>query len=599
MAARRPAWWAVALVAIAAITLARGASVSSSPTGAPSEGDGGGHDAAHPSQAEPGNEHDKMLERAQEDADEDRRETEREEHNALDVAVVILLLVVAYVIGQWLHANHVHWLPESGATILVGLLFGLLVHIIDPRAEETESKLYFDPEFFNLFLLPPIIFESGYSITQFLFFRNIGTISTLAVTGTLISTGFTWVMIYSFGQWGWMDPLTGVEAGAFAALISAVDPVATLATFGNLRVDPKLNNLVFGESVLNDAVSLIVFRSILHYGVFESFSAGIHGPAVIASFLVTATGSIIYGVGIGFAGALLLKAAGLGRHGHLPSVEIALFWSVSYFSFIGAEVPHLSGIVSSLFCGIAMQRYAAPNLSPRARVTVDKLLKVLATYADTIVFLLVGLAVVVYAGAIDMRMLLLTLVLILVSRALNVFPLSVVCNQFRVEKVKPNEQVVMWWSGLRGAIAVALAVQVPGPMKGRIVAVTMCVVLFTIFVFGGTTKLLLDYMGVQTNAEPYDVKKAEAELSANEQAAHRHVRMMDDFVHDLLVDIEVPEPPEDEDEFWTQLHDDEFRRNKGEERHTRAPPEDDEPFVSRQKERHVKQGTPIATVSGF
>jgi len=442
--------------------------------------------AAHRSAAEVDAE---LAERAIEDALLDEMEMHREEHLALDVVLLVMLLALSLVVGALLHHHHIYWMPESGATILIGFFFGLMVRMVDPDTQKMERKLYFDPEFFNLFLLPPIIFESGYALDQFLFFRNLGTISTFAVVGTLISTSFTWVAIYNLGRWNFFAPLNGVESGAFACLISAVDPVATLATFSSLKVDPHLSNLIFGESVLNDAVSLILFRSVLHYGVFTEFSPGIHLPAVAASFVVTALGSILFGIGVALLGALLLKMLGLGREGRVPSVEMSLFWTFSYISFVGAEVPHLSGIVSSLFCGLAMRRFAAPNLSPPARKHVDRLLKVMATVADTTVFLLVGLAVVVYIDELDPALVVCTIIIILIGRALNIFPLAILVNgQRETEKITSAEQTVMWWSGLRGAIAVALACEVPGAMGPRIVSTTIFVVMITIFAFGGTTK---------------------------------------------------------------------------------------------------------------
>lgn len=368
-----------------------------------------GHsDNPHPPQAE-------IDERQRIEAQEDEIETHREEHLALEVSLLIILVCMSLLVGQALHAAHVYWLPESGATILIGFLFGVLLHILDAGKGKGERTMYFDPEFFNLFLLPPIIFESGFTLNQFLFFRNLGSVSTFAVIGTLITTCFTWAALYHAGLWGYIAPMTMAESGAFASLISAVDPVATLGTFGALGVDPSLNNLVFGESVLNDAVALILFRSITHYGIFAEFSPAVHLPTIVLSFVVTSLGSIIYGVGVGLAGALILKAAGMGRHGQAPGVEMAIFWAVSYFSFVGAEVPHLSGIVASLFCGITMKRYAAPNLSSPARRLTDKLFKSLSVVADTIVFILVGLAMVLYVDEIDVAFTAWTVVFVLVG----------------------------------------------------------------------------------------------------------------------------------------------------------------------------------------
>ncbi|KAG8463183.1 hypothetical protein KFE25_011180 [Diacronema lutheri] len=544
-----------------------------------------------------------------EEAHADEAATHESEHLALEVSVLILLLGASLAVGAVIHSYHITWLPESGATILIGLAFGLIVNAIEPSEKSIERKLYFDPHFFNLFLLPPIIFESGYALDQFLFFRNLGAISTFAVLGTLISTGFTWAVVYNLGLVGAFAPMTGRASGCFACLISAVDPVATLATFSALKVDPHLANLIFGESVLNDAVSLILFRSVSHYGPLDEFSPHKDPFLIMLSFCISAIASPLYGVGVGMLGAALLKTLGLGRHGHMPSVEMAIFWGISYFSFVGAEVPHLSGIVASLFCGIAMRRYAAPNLSPTARDHVDRLLKVLATVADTLVFLLVGLAVVAYIDEFDFALTFCTVVVILVGRALNVFPLALLVNAQRAtEKITHSEQVVMWWSGLRGAIALALAVQVPGEQQPRIVAVTIVIVVLTIFVGGGSTSALLARMQIQVNAPAYD--PASATLTHGERETHRHVSAMDGYIRDLLTDVEVPEPnrkePEDGEIFepYAQLGAaGEAAEQSGGKRAKKGRAEDDAkgdvPFVRRIKERAIRAGLPIASISGF
>jgi NhaP-type Na+/H+ or K+/H+ antiporter len=140
---------------------------------------------------------------------------------------------------------------------------------------------------------------------------------------------------------------------------------------GTLRADPVLNSIVFGESVLNDAVSLIVFRSILHYSVLSNFvdNLHVHLSTIALSFCITAAGSILYGVCVGVTATIFFRVSGLGRSGQAPAVECALFWVLSYFSFVGAEVPHLSGIVASLFGGIVMRACAdaGVNIKPQTR----------------------------------------------------------------------------------------------------------------------------------------------------------------------------------------------------------------------------------------
>ena len=217
-------------------------------------------------------------------------EDSREARSALQVLILITMMAIAFCASRMLHRHRIFCLPESAATILIGFVVGLIVHLVSPAESEAERNFYFDPEvcrpclvthsraifnnlvnrkplkcprgspaqFFALFLLPPIIFESGFALNQRLFFANFGSILTFAVVGTVISTALMWLLVYKLGQLGYILELSMVEAGAFASLISAVDPVATLATFSSLKADPKLHNLVFGESVLNDAVAIVL-----------------------------------------------------------------------------------------------------------------------------------------------------------------------------------------------------------------------------------------------------------------------------------------------------------------------------------------------------
>ena len=256
----------------------------------------------------------------------------------LEMAVLISLCAVALAAGQCLHRLHIHWLPESGLTILIGFAFAMLESTTaQGRAEEhAQKERYFDPVFFNLILLPPIIFESGYHLNLTLFFANLRSITLFAVVGTLLATAFTWAAIYYAGEYGWTPTVLPIrEAGAFAALISAVDPVATLATFGALKVDHELHCLVFGESVLNDAVSLILFSAI-------SSSPPAFTPAILPSigldFVRVCVLSLLCGIGTALIAALAFRGLKMGRHGETPLTEVVLFWAFSYLSFVLPEV---------------------------------------------------------------------------------------------------------------------------------------------------------------------------------------------------------------------------------------------------------------------
>ena len=219
-----------------------------------------------------------------------------------------------------------------------------------------------------------------------------------------------------------------------------------------------------------------------------------------ANLAEAATGQVISWVGWATAAlsALVFKWLRMAHHeeGDTHLREAALFWCFSYLSFVVAEVAQLSGIVSTLFAGIFMARYVTPNLTRRGLRLCAQLYRVLALLADTMVFLLVGMAIVVYYNECEVShtsFFLVAFVGCIGARAANIFPLARLLNHLRPRskhKISKNFQVVMWFSGLRGAIAVALSVQMPGPRKGPIIVVTMLIVFASIFVFGGASKRL-------------------------------------------------------------------------------------------------------------
>ncbi|NXY50258.1 SL9A5 protein, partial [Ceuthmochares aereus] len=143
--------------------------------------------------------------------------------------------------------------PESCLLILLGLGLGGIVLAVAKKAE-----YQLEPNMFFLFLLPPIVLDSGYFMPSRLFFNNIGAILTYAVVGTLWNSFATGAALWGLHQAG----LMGVEAGLmdfllFGSLISAVDPVAVLAVFEEVHVNETLFIIVFGESLLNDAVTVV------------------------------------------------------------------------------------------------------------------------------------------------------------------------------------------------------------------------------------------------------------------------------------------------------------------------------------------------------
>ena len=186
--------------------------------------------------------------------------------------------------------------------------------------------------FFNL-LLPPIILNSGYELHQANFFRNIGTILTFAFAGTFLSAVVIGLLLYLYTSLP-IEPISMsfVDAISVGATLSATDPVTILAIFNSYKVDPKLYTIIFGESILNDAIAIVIFETAQKYKSEEAakygFLAFMKG---VGEFLVVFSVSLAIGVLIGIATAIILKFTYIRRYPHIESCLIVLIAYSSYF----------------------------------------------------------------------------------------------------------------------------------------------------------------------------------------------------------------------------------------------------------------------------
>ena len=356
----------------------------------------------------------------------------------------------------------------------------------DPKALSVGLLRFSSLTFF--LLLPPIIFNSGYHINRTLFFPLLPAISAYAIIGTSVSAlfvGFSLWLIPSI-------PYSLAELLAFGALISATDPVSTLATFQSKKVDPVLFYLVFGESVVNDAVGLVLFETLKKFiGYSHSTTTGF---IALIDFCVIFFGSTLLGILTGMISSFLFKKVDLRPY---PHIEISLYVLIIYVPFIVAEVLSLSGIVTILFTGIVCKCYAHRSLTPDSKVLADGVFRILAHLAETAIFLELGLAVFGMSSdnTFHPGFIALACLACLIGRALNVYPLSFLLNRTCYtgdsSKIPMKTQHMLMYSGLRGAVAFACATTFPGENKDVFIVTTMCIVLVTVFVFGGGTESAL------------------------------------------------------------------------------------------------------------
>ncbi|KAJ7398441.1 Sodium/hydrogen exchanger 2 [Pitangus sulphuratus] len=275
--------------------------------------------------------------------------------------------------------------PESCLLILVGLLLGGIIF-----GAEEKSPPVMNSDVFFLYLLPPIVLDAGYFMPTRLFFENFGTIFWYAVVGTLwnaIGIGISLYGICQISAFGLTD-ITLLQNLLFGSLISAVDPVAVLAVFENIHVNEQLYILVFGESLLNDAITVVL------YNLFKSFCQMrtikvIDIFAGIANFFIVGIGGVLIGILLGFVAAFTT------RFTHKIRVIEPLFvFLYSYLSYITAEMFHLSGIMAITACAMTMNKYVEENVSQKSYTTIKYFMKMLSSVSETLIFIFMGVSTV-------------------------------------------------------------------------------------------------------------------------------------------------------------------------------------------------------------
>jgi len=367
-------------------------------------------------------------------------------------------------------------LPDTVALVIAGLVVGSIATLVGA------APIHVPHELVLVVLLPGLVFEAAYRLDLAVLRRWITGLTLLAVPGVLLSAAVVAFALHTFAG------LRLDLAFVVGAIVSATDPAAVVATFKRIRVPPPLATMVDGESLLNDGTGLVLFAIAL-----GALTAPIGPGAAGAAFL----GAVVLSVVVGAAAGIL--AAVVVRYIDDPLIELTISVVLAYGSYLLADRLGLSGVLATVTAAVILGNYGGRVLTPSGADSIDTVWAFLAYLLTAIVFLLVGLAIPPERLLGSIWPIACAVVGTLIGRAIVVYVLLGGSSRGAplpglAARIPAGWLHVLFWSGLRGAVAVAMALALPEdvPQRALLQEITFGVVLFTLLVQGTTVGRLVD-----------------------------------------------------------------------------------------------------------
>jgi CPA1 family monovalent cation:H+ antiporter len=377
------------------------------------------------------------------------------------VTALVVLLAIAVVTAFLTRRVPV---PYVVTLALVGVLGGALVH---------GGPVHLSHELILLILLPGLLFEGAFNLRWSHLRDNLAAVIALATLGVFLTTGLAGLLVhYALG--------VGLAAAiVFGAVVAPTDPVAVIAVLRRLGVPSRLTNLIEAESLFNDGTGVVVF------GIALTLLAGdgaFSAPAAALQFLRLSLG----GVGLGLLTGLGLSL--VSRRIDDPQVEISLTVLAAYGGYVLAEDLGLSGILAVVGAGLVMGNYGRPRvMSERTQAAATAFWDAIAFLLNSVIFLLIGIDLPLTSVLGRAGLVLAAFAIVTLARAVAVFGLLLLLRPFG-RAVNHRWQVLISWSGLRGAVAIALLLSLDNgsPELAEIKPIAYGVVLLSIVVQGAT-----------------------------------------------------------------------------------------------------------------
>jgi Na+:H+ antiporter len=376
------------------------------------------------------------------------------------VAAFVVLLMVAALVAV---LTKVIPVPYVTVLAVIGGLSGFFLHL--HAVPLTRSLILF-------VVLPGLLFEAAFNLRWPVLRKDLATVVMLATAGVLLTAALVALLGHA------LLGLPLAVAFVFGTMTAPTDPVAVVAVFRKLRVPDRLTTIVEGESLLNDGTGVVLFTIAL-----QNLIGTPVGPASAAlQFVVVSLGGVAVGAAVGF---LLSR---LTTHVDDPQVEITYTAIGAYGTYLLAESIHLSGILAVVVAAVVMGNYGRRGMSERTQLAADTFWDYIAFFLNSLIFLLIGLEVpwtrvLGWTGTV-----LAASLILLAARALTVYG-TFLSFRWSRQTISGGWQHLIVWSGMRGAVALALALSLssqPGSGLVELRSIVYGVVLVSI-VFQGVT----------------------------------------------------------------------------------------------------------------
>lgn len=414
----------------------------------------------------------------------------------------LLLTIGGLIIGAILKSLLKHSrLPYTVGLFAIGIILGVMnrtgvFQSLPELHDAVSSVANINPDLILYLFLPILIFDAAYELNLHIFKKTLANATLLAAPGLIICMLLTGALmmgvatfIPGFESWTWAFALM------FGALISATDPVAVVALLHELKTSKRFSTLVDAESLLNDGTGIVCFM--LFFGAYAA------GETTHASPVITFIREVGLSTLLGFLLARIVIWF-ITRINSEEMVQNSVIILAAYLTFILSQYYlGVSGVIALVAFGLTVTYVGKPRLKPQVNTFMEHFWELLTYIANTLIFILVG---VVIAEKVDFSWGTLG-VLILIYIALNLIRFAMIMLLYPVMKrlgygLPRRESVILTWGGLRGALAMTLALMVsytpaiPEDIRSQVLFFTAGIVTLTLCINATTMRALLNRLGL-------------------------------------------------------------------------------------------------------